>query len=109
MTYSPTPRQQALLRFITGFQEAHEAVSPSYREMGTGIVRSHVAAFKLSCSLEERGLIRRFRRRYRLPTLYAPFRARAIEVLHPVAIPRDHRGNPLYFTQPLTVNNGGGE
>ena len=96
MTYSPTSRQQALLRFIIGYLDAHEDVSPSYREMGLGIGRSHVAAFKLSCSLEERGLIRRL-----------PNRARAIEVLHPVAIPRDHRGNPLYFTQPLTVNNGG--
>ena len=90
MTYSPTPRQQALLRFIIGYQEAHEGVSPSYREMGTGIVRSHVAAFKLSCSLEERGLIRRL-----------PIRARAIEVLHPVAIPRSPSGEPLYFTQPI--------
>ena len=85
MTYSPTPRQQALLRFIIGYLEIH-GYSPSMDEMAGALDRFKTTVFyQLKC-LEERGQIRRL-----------PNRARAIEVLHPVAIPRDPQGQPLFF------------
>ena len=84
---SATPRQQALLRYVTGALEANHGISPSFREMmrDTGITALSSIRHDLT-ALEKRGLIRRI-----------PNRARAIEVLHPPAIPRDQQGNPLYF------------
>ena len=84
---SATPRQQALLRYVTGALEANHGISPSFREMmrDTGITALSSIRHDLT-ALEKRGLIRRIANR-----------ARAIEVLHPPAIPRDQQGNPLYF------------
>ena len=76
--FSPMPRQADLLRFIAGFTEAHDGLSPSYREMAIGVgVTSCSVVHRLLAGLEARGCVRRL-----------PNRARAIELLTPVAIPR---------------------
>ena len=82
-----TPRQLVLLRYVTGALEANHGISPSFREMmrDTGISALSSIRHDLT-ALEKRGLIRRI-----------PNRARAIEVLHPPAIPRAPDGSPLYF------------
>ena len=80
-----TAVQLAALRFIVGYQAANGGISPSCVEVGTALgwkAKSRTAA-TLAC-LEERGAIRRLRRRQR-----------AIEVLAPVAIP-SVGGEPLY-------------
>lgn len=80
-----TAVQLAALRFIVGYQAANGGVSPSCVEIGTALgwkAKSRTAA-TLAC-LEERGAIRRLRRRQR-----------AIEVLEPVSIPSID-GAPLY-------------
>ena len=81
-----TPRQQALLRYVTGAIEASHGISPSFREMmrDTGITALSSIRHDLT-ALEKCGLIRRIANR-----------ARAIEVLHPPAIPRAPDGAPLY-------------
>ena len=88
MTYGLTPRMLALLRYVQGYQEAH-GISPDYEEMvaGTGVASKSRIGAKLD-ALEERGHIRRLRNR-----------ARAIEVLRPVSIPRDPDLRPLYFVE----------
>ena len=80
-----TAIQLAALRFIVGYQAANGGVSPSCTEIGTALgwkAKSRTAA--TLALLEERGAIRRLRRRQR-----------AIEVLEPVAIPCVG-GVPLY-------------
>lgn len=86
MTVTPTARQLEMLRFITGYQIAHDGISPSLDECraplglaGKGGVR------RLLDAIEDRGLIHRL-----------PNRARAIEVLAPVPIPRAPDGAPLH-------------
>ncbi len=82
----PTPRQQDLLRFITGYQVAHGGVSPSFAECASGMgFKSKTAVYRLLQLLEERGLVRRL-----------PHRERAIEVLAVPAIPFIG-ADPLYF------------
>lgn len=86
MAYSLTPRQMALLRFIAGYQEAHGGVSPSFREMArAGPTRSTGGILDIVDDLEAGRAIRRLWNR-----------ARAIEVLTPVSIPRAPDGAPLY-------------
>lgn len=83
-----THRQAAALRFIIGFTESH-GVAPSQGEIAAGIgMKSPPRAHYLLNRLEERGAIRR-----------VPQRPRAIEVLHPVSIPRAPDGAPLYFVK----------
>lgn len=80
-----TPRQQELLRFICGYQIANGGVSPSLDECARGIgLYGKAAAHRLLCCLEERGVVRTFRGK-----------ARAIEVLQPIAVPAID-GAPLY-------------
>lgn len=77
MTIPPTPRQLALLRFIAGYQRAHDGVSPSLRECAVGIGswgKSNVHQAMVDC--ERRGLIRRL-----------PGKQRAIELLIALPIP----------------------
>lgn len=82
-----TRRQSDLLRFIRGFQEAHAGVSPSFAEMGEACnYASHSNISRLLDGLEERGQLRRI-----------PNRARAIELLTDIPIPRGFDGQPLYF------------
>lgn len=83
-----TPRQADVLRFIIGFQEA-KGYSPCLREiaLGIGISPKSIARTRDALlSLQDRGFIRVLRQR-----------DRAIEVLHPIAIPRAPDGAPLQF------------
>lgn len=87
MTVPATRRQQDLLRFIAGYQEAHGGVSPCFQEMKVGMNSNcHSGIFRLLGGLEERGHLRRL-----------PNRARAIEPTWPIPIPRSPSGEPLYF------------
>lgn len=89
---SLTPRQKDLLRFVIGFQEA-KGFSPSFKEIATGIgLKSTGQVARHLDALEERGAIRRL-----------IDRARAIEVLVLIAIPRAPDGTPLYFAKPGAV------
>lgn len=80
-----TPRQMALLRFIAGYQLAHDGVSPTLRECAAGIgVARKSTIFRYLAHLQERGAIRRISRR-----------VRAIELLVTVAVP-SIAGAPLH-------------
>jgi repressor LexA len=82
---TPTPRQAELLRYIAGYQEAH-GYSPSFREMAVVIGVNSLNKFQaIIDGLVWRGWLRRL-----------PNRARAIELLTPVTIPRAPDGAPLY-------------
>lgn len=86
---SPTKRQMAILRFIRGYQLAHNGVSPSFELIAEATGRASKSRIGDALfRLEVLGLIRRL-----------PNRARAIEVLHPPAIPRDPQGEPLYWVE----------
>jgi SOS-response transcriptional repressor LexA len=74
------------LRFIHGYQIAHHGVSPTRQEIADALGIGKTSAWRLVTRLEKRGLLR---------TL--PNRDRAIEVLHPPAIPRSPDGEPLFF------------
>jgi SOS-response transcriptional repressor LexA len=83
---SLTPRQQDVLRFIIGFQEANDGISPTFKEIGAAIGLSSMAS--VSRHLDEiarRGALRRL-----------TARPRAIEVLVRLPIPRSPNGEPLY-------------
>lgn len=81
-----TPRQMDALRFITGYQEA-KGYCASVREIALGIGGNAIGkTHEALDGLEERGHIRRL-----------PNRARAIEVLTAVPVPRGPDGEPLYF------------
>lgn len=82
-----TPRQADVLRFIIGFQEA-KGYSPCLREIALGIgisPKSKARTRDALLSLQDRGFIRVLRQR-----------DRAIEVLHPIAIPRAPDGAPVF-------------
>lgn len=81
----PTPRQQALLRFIAGYQDQH-GKSPSIRTCAEGVgLASTSGIHRLLCGLEERGHIRRDRF------------GRTITVIALPVIPRAPDGAPLFF------------
>lgn len=81
---SLTPRQQDVLRFIIGFQQA-KGFSPSFGEIASGLgFESRAQVARHLDNLEERGAIRRLVQR-----------ARAIRVLQPIPIPRAPDGSPL--------------
>jgi repressor LexA len=87
MTIGLTKRQADALRFIRGYQLVHNGVSPSYDEIAAAIgYRSR------GCVTEVMRVLERRRRIRRLHT-----RARAIEVLTDIPIPRSPTGEPLYF------------
>jgi repressor LexA len=89
-----TRRQQELLRFIAGYQIAHDGISPSYDEMRRGIgCGSKSNVLWLLNSLGERGVIERL-----------SARARAIRILTPISIPLAPDGAPL-FAVPLPLEN----
>lgn len=86
---SLTPRQQDVLRFIIGFQEARDGVSPTFNEIGSAIgLSSRASVARHLDELERRGALRRL-----------ASRPRAIEVLQPLPIPRGPDGEPLYFVR----------
>jgi SOS-response transcriptional repressor LexA len=82
-----TSRQQDVLRFIIGFQEA-KGFSPCLREIALGIgisPKSKARVRDAVLSLQDRGFVR-----------VLAHRERAIEVLHPIPIPRAPDGTPLF-------------
>lgn len=93
--FPATARQQEVLRFITGFVEANQGVSPSHEELRLALgLASHGNTVRLLDQLEQRGWVRRRR-----------CHARSIEVLSPLAIPRAPDGAPLYFVTPNRKEN----
>lgn len=93
--FSPTARQLQLLRFIAGYLEAHDGVGPTMIECALAVgYRSKSNVYNLLAGLERRGLIHRL-----------PQRQRAIEVLHPVPIPRAPDGAPLHCIPIAKVEN----
>lgn len=89
MSIAPTQRQLALLRFIAGYLQAHDGVSPSIAECAGGVgLASKSGAIELLKGLEDRGLIRRL-----------PGRHRAIELLIHVPTPQTPDGAPLFSVQ----------
>jgi len=93
--FPPTHRQMQLLRFITGYLEAHSGVGPTLIECAQAVgYRSKSNVYGLLSGLERRGLIHRL-----------PQRQRAIEVLHPVSIPRAPDGAPLHLVTLPTLEN----
>ena len=86
MAISLTPRQQDALRFIQGHIIA-TGFAPSFAQILCALdLRSNSSAYRLIEGLADRGAIRRL-----------PGRARAMEVLQPIAIPRAPDGAPLHF------------
>lgn len=77
-----------LLMFITGYQEAHHGVSPSFDEMCAAIGMGRQAVTDRLNELERRKYIRRL-----------PNRARAIEVVRYVEIPRGPEGEPMMWIE----------
>jgi len=79
-------RQQAALRFITGYLQA-KGYSPSFEEIGAavGLLSKH-SVQRLLNELEDSGAIRRIMGK-----------RRAIEVVEHVKLPRAPDGAPLYF------------
>ena len=81
-----TTRQLALLRYIQGYLEA-KGYCPSIGEMAAGTgSRSRGDTHQALVELERLGCIRRL-----------PRRARAVEILTPVVIPRGPEGEPVYW------------
>ncbi|QZP06829.1 hypothetical protein [Caenibius sp. WL] len=81
-----TRRQQDLLRFIAGYQRAYDGISPSYAEMcGALGLASRQNVIRLINGLQERGHVHRL-----------TGRARAIQILTPVAVPCAPDGAPLF-------------
>ena len=92
--YPLTERQGALLRYIAGYQRAHDGVSPTFDEMRQAIdTPSKNSVSELLGCLEDRGHIRRI-----------AYRKSAIQLLYPVSIPLAPDGAPL-FAVPLSVEH----
>lgn len=90
-----TEKQADLLRFIAGFQAAR-GYSPTFDEMADGLgLKSKGCVARLADGLEERKAIRRL-----------PDRARAIEVLVPVSIPRAPDGGALRLVTAAEMARG---
>ncbi len=86
MAVGLTPQQARALRYIAGYVQASEGVSPTYSEVRDALgVRSNSSVHRALVALEERGCIHRL-----------PHRSRAVDLLVPVAIPRAPDGAPLY-------------
>lgn len=95
MSLSPTRAQLNLLRFITGYQHAHDGISPRLDDCRLALGQSGKGGvYRLLAGLEERGLIHRL-----------PGRARAIQVLVPVQVPTAPDGAPL-FAVPIRALQG---
>ena len=83
-----TAKQAEALRFIAGYIEA-KGCAPTYEEIAAAIgVRAKSGVFRLTEGLRQRGAV-----------TWHPNRARSIEVLRPVTIPRAPNGAPLYFVE----------
>lgn len=80
-----TAKQLALLRYICGYQEAHGGVTPSFRDCAFATGQAFSGVARNLDRLAKWGYLRRLSNR-----------ARAIEVLRPVPVPRAPDGAPLY-------------
>lgn len=97
MMYPITGRQQDLLRFIVGFQQAH-GFSPSYDEMADALgYAGRNGVHGLVDRLVDRGALRRI-----------PRRTRSIEVLVDFPIPRAPDGAPLRVVPGFAGQTAGG-
>lgn len=76
-----------VLCYVAGYLEAHDGIGPSYQNICDALgIHSKSNVNRKMDELGARGLIaRRFHR------------ARCLEVLQPVAVPRTPQGEPLYF------------
>ena len=82
-----TAKQLQLLRYICGYQEAHDGVSPSVTEMQIALKRKgRGKVYENLVALEYAGMIHRPYNRHQW-----------IEVLRPVPVPRAPDGAPLYI------------
>ncbi len=91
-TIPPTPRQMDLLRFITGYAEAHGRM-PSYNEMAAGVgLASRGAVHNLTAGLISRGHILREQHR--------------LELLTAAPLPYCPAGQPLYFVPAPVAGEG---
>ncbi|MBY0306423.1 MAG: hypothetical protein K2W86_14890 [Sphingomonas sp.] len=81
---SPADQRAALLRYIWGYQVAHEGVSPSITECAKAIGACRSQVHRLLIDLENDGSIRRLRGR-----------ERAIRVVRQPTLPH-HAGRPLF-------------
>lgn len=78
-----------VLRYVAGYLEAHDGISPSYQNIGDALgINSKSNINRKVDALEEAGSLRRLRGK-----------CRAMEILQPVAIPRTPDGQPLYFVR----------
>lgn len=81
--FPATRRQQDVLRYLAGFQEAH-GFTPSLRKMSADLgCAAHSVGHYLFAGLIERGHI--------------IDRGDELELTHPVAIPRGPSGEPMFF------------
>lgn len=81
------PTADDVLRYVAGYLEARDGISPSYQEISDTLGFGSKRTVSLNIdALERAGRLRRLRRTYRAITLTAP-----------VAIPRTPEGQPLYF------------
>lgn len=78
-----------VLRYVAGYIEARDGVSPSYQDICDALgVHSKSCIDKRLAEIEAAGrLLRRKRRK------------RAVEIIEPVTIPRAPDGEPLYFVR----------
>jgi SOS-response transcriptional repressor LexA len=84
---SLTAKQLAMKRFIQGYIEAHDGVSPSFIEIAVGLGTKSKGWVKAAITgLVERGHLQ-----------IIPNRARALGVTQQVPLPRAPDGTPLYF------------
>lgn len=84
-----TRRASDLMRFIAGYQEKHGGISPSFSECSDALdFKTKSVVLRHMLALERRGIIRRLHDR-----------ARAIEILRNVTIPRAPDGEPLFFVR----------
>lgn len=89
---SLTSAQLAVLRFIAGYIERH-GYGPSFRDISQGTDHSSRGwIHRTLIDLEERGHLRRL-----------PYRARAMEVLSDVLLPRAPDGVPCHFIPAKTI------
>lgn len=78
-----------VLRYVAGYLEAHDGISPSYQNICDALgIGSKSQVSRLMDEIGARGLIvRRWQR------------ARCLQLLQPVDVPRGPSGEPLYFVR----------
>ena len=94
--FTSTPAQQQVWRFITGYLEAHDGISPTFQEIRLALgIGSRQSVSDLLDRLEERGVLTRLR-----------LHQRAIALIVTPQVPRAPDGAPLYFISIEHLNRG---